>query len=105
MSPPFTRRSSLIQSLSFLPSRSPGGADADARHEFVVFVRGVEILLPAGLRGLAHDADVQRIVAAAFEDEVETGGGDLQRVATVALGEEQAVEGCAGGDGVPFLRA
>jgi len=73
MSPPFTRRSSLIHSLSFLPSRYAGCADADGGDGFVVLVGGVEILLPAGLRGFAHDVDVERVFATGFEDEVETG--------------------------------
>ena len=91
--------------VEFFAVEIAGGADADGGDGVVVLVRGVEIPLPARLRGFAHEVDVQRIVAAGFEDEIETGRGELELVATVALGEEKAVEGRAGGDGFPFLRA
>ena len=70
MSPPLVRRSLLIQSLSRLPSRSPGCADADGADLVVVFVRGVVVPCQSGRTDLAADLDVERDLAALLKDEV-----------------------------------
>ena len=91
--------------VEFFAVEVAGGADADAGDGVVVRVRGVIILLPAGLRGFAHHLDVERVFAAGFEDEVETGSVELEDKRAVALGEKETVERGAGDDGVAVFEA
>ena len=78
-----------------------GGGDADAAHLVVVTVGVGVVLLPAGLGGVAHDVDVQRMVSAGLEDDEVTGRSDGEtKVGVGVLADLQALEGAAGGDGV-----
>ena len=91
--------------VEFFAVEVAGGADADAGDGVVVRVRGVIILLPAGLRGFTHHLDVERVFAAGFEDQIETGSIELEDKRAVALGEKETVERGAGDDRVAVFEA
>ena len=80
-----------------------GAAGGMAAH--VLTSRGMKVLLPAGLGDFAADVNVQRIVSARFEDKIEARLGNLQRIAAVAVFEEQPIKRGAGRDGFTLVRA
>ena len=91
--------------VEFFAVEVAGVADADGSNGFVVRVGRVEILLPCGARGFAHDVDMERVLAAGFEDEVEPGLFDFQHELAVALGEQEALERSAGDEGIALFQA
>ena len=79
-------------------------ADSDGRHLFVVLVRAMIVLLPAGLRHLAAHVDVQGIVSTGFKYEVETRLLELELVPAVAFVEQETVQHRPGSDRIALLR-
>jgi hypothetical protein len=91
--------------VEFFTVEVTGVTDANGGDSFVVCVGGVEILLPGGARGLAHDVNMERVFAAGFEDEVETGLFDLKHELSVALAEEKTLERSARNEGIALFEA
>lgn len=79
-----------------------GSGDADGGDLFVVGMGVLVVLLPDGFHVGAVDRNMERVIAAAFEDEVSAGRGDLEFVAAVAVVESEALEGGTRVDGFAF---
>jgi len=66
--------------------------DTDGRHFFVVGMGVLVVLLPDGFHVGAIDGNMERMIAAAFENEVGAGGGDLEFEAAITVVENEALQ-------------